>query len=140
MPGVSEAHHWDVKMPNGRLPSIVRKCHSGPALARDETAHRVGRAGDWGHCTRVPRSARSGHGPRATARVDRRATTTPNSPFHPTIEPLRPTLRPRAKDRPAELSSHRGSQLMSGPPTSVALSRVSGWVHHIHTGKGRATP
>src|SRR3954453_15642798 len=78
MPGVSEAHHWDVKMPNGRLPSIVRKCHSGPALARDGEAHRVGRVGGWGYCTRVPRSARSGHGPRATARVDRRATTTPN--------------------------------------------------------------
>jgi hypothetical protein len=25
---------------------------------------------------------------------------------------------------------------MSGPPTSVTLSRVSGWVHHIHHGQG----
>jgi len=138
---VCRRHHWDVKMPNGRLPSIVRKCHSGPALARDGEAHRVGRVGDWGYCTRVPRSARYG-----TARAQlhaligglRRRQT---SPFHSSIEPLRPALRPRAKERPAELSFHRGSQLMSGSPvTSVALPRVPGWVHHIHTGKGRATP
>src|SRR4051812_34129456 len=49
---------------------------SGPGSRRDGLSS--GRVGDWGHCTRVPRSARSGHGPRATARVDRRATTTPN--------------------------------------------------------------
>ena len=96
-------------------------------LARYETSGGARRVGDWGTAPRAPRSARSWRGPRATARVDRRATTTPNLtvPSHYRAATANAPTPRRGKTGRVQLSPRRPADV-GKPATSVTLSRVFG--------------
>src|SRR3954453_6500558 len=120
MPGVPEAPRG---RENAKRTIAVNRQEvsqwSGPGSRRDRSSESAESA-TGAYCTRVPRSARSGHGPRATARVDRRATTTPNLtvPFH---------YRAGAASPPPPRQGTTGrAQLSPRQPTDVGLTRHIG--------------
>src|SRR3954453_8944290 len=123
MPGsVPEAHHWHVRMPNGRLPSIVRKCHSGPALGSRRRGSSSRPSRRLGLLHQGAALGKIRHGPRATARVDRRATTTPNLtvPSHyRAVTATAPTPRQGTTGR---------AQLSPRQPTDVGPTHIGGAV------------